>query len=85
MIRIDPPTMLFAHVRVVRDLRTGAVAGAQAAPAASARARGDACSPDPLRNAYLDALGIDRWVPRNAPADVGSRNPLDEPRADAAR
>ena len=23
-----------------------------------------------LRNAYLDALGIDRWVPRNAPAEV---------------
>src|SRR5690242_11911038 len=23
----------------------------------------------PLRNAYLDALGIDRWVPRNAPAE----------------
>ena len=22
-----------------------------------------------LRNVYLDALGIDRWVPRNAPAD----------------
>jgi uracil-DNA glycosylase len=26
----------------------------------------------PLRNAYLDALGIDRWVPRNAPAQVAS-------------
>src|SRR5690349_11759445 len=24
----------------------------------------------PLRNAYLDALGIDRWVPRNAPPEV---------------
>jgi len=24
----------------------------------------------PLRNAYLDALGIDRWVPRDAPAEV---------------
>jgi uracil-DNA glycosylase family 4 len=24
----------------------------------------------PLRNAYLDALGIDRWVPRNSPPDV---------------
>jgi DNA polymerase len=24
----------------------------------------------PLRNAYLDALGIDRWVPRQAPAEV---------------
>ncbi len=24
----------------------------------------------PLRNAYLEALGIDRWVPRNAPAEV---------------
>lgn len=23
----------------------------------------------PLRNAYLDALGIDRWVPRNAPPE----------------
>jgi uracil-DNA glycosylase family 4 len=25
---------------------------------------------DPLRNAYLDALGIDRWVSRNAPAEI---------------
>src|SRR5688572_24688018 len=24
----------------------------------------------PLRNAYLDALGIDRWVPRNSPPEV---------------
>ena len=24
----------------------------------------------PLRHAYLDALGIDRWVPRNAPPEV---------------
>jgi DNA polymerase len=24
----------------------------------------------PLRNAYLEALGIDRWVPRGAPAEV---------------
>jgi uracil-DNA glycosylase len=24
----------------------------------------------PLRHAYLDALGIDRWVPRNAPAEI---------------
>jgi DNA polymerase len=24
----------------------------------------------PLRNAYLEALGIDRWVPRHAPAEV---------------
>jgi DNA polymerase len=24
----------------------------------------------PLRNAYLDALGIDRWVPRNSPAEA---------------
>ena len=24
----------------------------------------------PLRNAYLDALGIDRWVPKNSPAEV---------------
>jgi DNA polymerase len=24
----------------------------------------------PLRNAYLDALGIDRWVPRDAPAQT---------------
>jgi len=24
----------------------------------------------PLRNAYLDALGIDRWVSRNAPAEL---------------
>jgi DNA polymerase len=23
-----------------------------------------------LRNAYLDALGIDRWVPRNSPAEI---------------
>ncbi len=26
--------------------------------------------PGSLRNAYLDALGIDRWVPRNAPPDI---------------
>jgi uracil-DNA glycosylase len=26
----------------------------------------------PLRNAYLDALGIDRWVPRNSPPEVAS-------------
>jgi len=26
----------------------------------------------PLRNAYLDALGIDRWVSRNAPAEVAA-------------
>jgi len=26
----------------------------------------------PLRNAYLDALGIDRWVRRNAPAEVSA-------------
>jgi uracil-DNA glycosylase len=24
----------------------------------------------PLRHAYLDALGIDRWVPRNVPAET---------------
>ena len=24
----------------------------------------------PLRNAYLEALGIDRWVPRHAPVEV---------------
>jgi DNA polymerase len=35
----------------------------------------------PLRNAYLDALGIDRWVPRNAPAEVAPEIPL--ARADA--
>jgi uracil-DNA glycosylase family 4 len=34
----------------------------------------------PLRNAYLEALGIDRWVPRNAPPEV-----LAEPVAVAAR
>jgi len=26
----------------------------------------------PLRNAYLDALGIDRWIPRDAPAEIAS-------------
>ncbi len=26
----------------------------------------------PLRNAYLDALGIDRWVPRDAPGEIPS-------------
>jgi DNA polymerase len=26
----------------------------------------------PLRNAYLDALGIDRWVPKNSPAEVAA-------------
>ena len=34
----------------------------------------------PLRNAYLEALGIDRWVPRNAPVD----SPLDVPVVTAA-
>jgi uracil-DNA glycosylase family 4 len=33
-----------------------------------------------LRNAYLDALGIDRWVPRNAPATA---DPAPEPVARA--
>jgi DNA polymerase len=28
--------------------------------------------PGPLRDAYLDALGIDRWVPRHSPAAVES-------------
>ena len=39
--------------------------------------------PGSLRNAYLEALGIDRWVPRNAPADPVSaaRAPVaDSPR-----
>jgi len=36
----------------------------------------------PLRNAYLDALGIDRWVPRNAPAEV-LPEPAVAPRAEA--
>jgi DNA polymerase len=26
----------------------------------------------PLRNAYLEALGIDRWVPRNSPAEFAA-------------
>ena len=26
----------------------------------------------PLRNAYLDALGIDRWVPRNSPPEIAA-------------
>ena len=34
-----------------------------------------------LRNAYLDALGIDRWVPRNAPAEV-VQEPVVAPRAE---
>jgi uracil-DNA glycosylase len=29
----------------------------------------------PLRNAYLDALGIDRWVPRHAPAGPIAESP----------
>jgi len=29
----------------------------------------------PLRNAYLDALGIDRWVRRDAPAEIASIPP----------
>jgi len=38
----------------------------------------------PLRNAYLEALGIDRWVPRNAPADpVVADRPQTAPRARA--
>jgi uracil-DNA glycosylase len=28
-----------------------------------------------MRNAYLDALGIDRWVPRNAPVEVAAPVP----------
>ena len=28
--------------------------------------------PGPLRNAYLEALGIDRWVPRDAPPETGA-------------
>jgi len=36
----------------------------------------------PLRNAYLEVLGIDRWVPRNAPADVPAEPAL-APRGDA--
>lgn len=26
----------------------------------------------PLRNAYLDALGIDRWVPKNSPPEIAA-------------
>jgi uracil-DNA glycosylase family 4 len=43
----------------------------------------------PLRNAYLDALGIDRWVPRNSPAETSTpevaapRTSAAPPRADA--
>jgi hypothetical protein len=30
--------------------------------------QGDRVQHGALRNAYLEALGIDRWVPRHAPA-----------------
>ena len=32
-----------------------------------------------LRNAYLEALGIDRWVPRNAPLEIESAAPAAAP------
>lgn len=37
-----------------------------------------------LRNAYLDALGIDRWVPRDAPPDAGESTAVTEPAAHLA-
>ena len=40
----------------------------QVAAAAARRSRLKAMQSGPLRNAYLEALGIDRWVARNAPA-----------------
>jgi DNA polymerase len=39
----------------------------------------------PLRNAYLDALGIDRWVPRNSPPEVASAPEVIAPAAAASR
>ncbi len=54
------------HVRVLRDLRPGAVVSAQASPAASRGRSGEGMQPGPMRNAYLDALGIERWVSRQA-------------------
>jgi len=36
----------------------------------------------PLRNAYLEALGIDRWVPRNAPVQIPPE-PAVAPRAES--
>jgi DNA polymerase len=38
----------------------------------------------PLRNAYLDALGIDRWVPRNSPAEVAAVPEVTAPAASTA-
>jgi uracil-DNA glycosylase len=35
-----------------------------------------------LRNAYLEALGIDRWVPRSAPVEIPAESP--PPRAEPA-
>src|ERR1043165_1541111 len=39
----------------------------------------------PLRNAYLEALGIDRWVPRGAPPEIPveqvARAPVQAPAA----
>ena len=37
-----------------------------------ARVQPEAVPMGPLRNAYLDALGIDRWVSRDAPAEIAS-------------
>jgi DNA polymerase len=38
-----------------------------------------------LRNAYLDALGIDRWTPRNAPVEETMQEPVAVSRAPVAR
>jgi hypothetical protein len=70
MIRIDPaercclpcscPTRPMARVHwLARRLR----------PRASRRRGVRQCSQGSLRNAYLDALGIDRWVPRHGAAE----------------
>ena len=39
----------------------------------------------PLRNAYLDALGIDRWVPRSAPPEVALPPPVESAPLPAAK
>ncbi len=60
------------HVRFVRHLRPGAVVSAQAAPAARTDRADQLGMPVTLRDAYLEALGIDRWVSRHAPPEAAA-------------
>jgi uracil-DNA glycosylase family 4 len=57
----------------------------QTAPAAHSDRADGLVVPSHSRNAYLEALGIDRWVPRNAPAAAEADPPAGEVRSDRAR